>query len=456
MRETLEDTRFRSLATVLSDARIPSEVDVVVVGGGIVGVSTALNLAERGFRVCVCEKGRVAAEQSSRNWGWVRQMGRDPAEMPLAIESLRIWRNLNERFEIETGFRETGISYLCRNARETRNVERWAETGKKFGLAQSMLGPAQISELLPGATPNFSLGLHTASDGRAEPAIAVSAIAKAAIRLGATIVENCAARGIETQRGCVFAAVTEKGLIRCNSVVVAGGVWSRLFLGNLDIDFPQLKILATAARIGDVSGVPDMPVGGGDFAFRRRLDNGFTAALRNTNVAPLVPDSLRLLADFLPAVKRHWHELRLSVGRQFVTELVMPRRWSLDATTPFERFRILDPAPRESLNRKMLKTLRQAFPAFAQARITHAWAGLIEATPDEIPVIDGVDEIPGLYLASGFSGHGFGTGPAAGQLMAQLVARELPCVDPSPFRLSRFGSTGRESSVQASVVARGD
>ena len=88
-------------------------MDVVVIGGGIVGVSTALSLVERGVSVALCEKGLIGAEQSSRNWGWVRQMGRDPAELPLAIESLRLWRGMNERIGGETGFRQAGIAYLC-------------------------------------------------------------------------------------------------------------------------------------------------------------------------------------------------------------------------------------------------------------------------------------------------------------------------------------------------------
>ena len=447
------DMPVGALAPVASDSSAPSEVDVVVVGGGIVGVSTALSMAERGLRVCVCEKGHIAGEQSSRNWGWVRQMGRDPAEMPLAIESLKIWRSFRERYGIDTGYRETGITYLCRNAKDTSKAEGWAETGERFGLLQKVLDKRGIAELLPGAASDFKQGLHTASDGRAEPSIAVPVLAEAAKSLGVVILAGCAVRGIETTGGGVSAAVTENGPIGCASVIVAGGAWSRLFLGNLGVEFPQLKILGSAARIAAVPDAPAMPVGGDDFAFRRRIDGGFTVALRNTNIAPLVPDSLRLFADFLPALKRHWHELRLNIGRQFVTELGMPRRWSLDETTPFERIRTLDPAPRDSLNRKAMTTLHRAFPAFASARITHSWAGLIDATPDELPVIDSVDRYPGLYLASGFSGHGFGTGPAAGLLMAQLVARDNPCVDPGPFRLSRFGSGGRVATVRADIAA---
>src|SRR5215469_1373576 len=98
---------------VESDVALPAQADVVVVGGGIIGVSTAYFLAERGISVVLCEKGHIAGEQSSRNWGWVRKMGRDPRELPLIIESLRLWEGMNERVGTETGFRTTGIVYLC-------------------------------------------------------------------------------------------------------------------------------------------------------------------------------------------------------------------------------------------------------------------------------------------------------------------------------------------------------
>jgi glycine/D-amino acid oxidase-like deaminating enzyme len=111
---------------------------------------------------------------------------------------------------------------------------------------------------------------------------------------GGTILTNCAVRGVETFAGRISGVVTEHGPIRCSNVVLAGGAWSRLFAGNLGIDFPQLKILGTVARVGPVEGVPDMPVGGGNFAFRKRLDGGYSIAMRNANVVPIVPDSFRL------------------------------------------------------------------------------------------------------------------------------------------------------------------
>src|SRR5919205_1104088 len=98
---------------VPSDEKVPAKADVVIIGGGIIGTSTALFLAQRGVSVVLCEKGHIAGEQSSRNWGWVRKTRRDPREIPLVIESLRLWERMNETVEAETGFRTTGIMFAA-------------------------------------------------------------------------------------------------------------------------------------------------------------------------------------------------------------------------------------------------------------------------------------------------------------------------------------------------------
>ncbi len=238
------------------DATLLANVDVVVIGGGIIGISTALTLAERGVSVAVVEKGVVAGEQSARNWGWTRQMGRDPAEIPLTMASLKLWSQMNERTGEETGWRRSGITYLCYNKRDLEIWGGWYEKGKAYGLQSEMLTGPQVEALLPGSSGGLIGGLHTPSDGRAEPTLAAVAMAKAARRAGAHIITQCAARGIEQSAGKVSGVVTEKGRIGCSSVVLAGGVWSRLFAGNLGIDFPQLKVMGTVARVTGARAFP--------------------------------------------------------------------------------------------------------------------------------------------------------------------------------------------------------
>ncbi|MFE0755520.1 NAD(P)/FAD-dependent oxidoreductase [Inquilinus sp. NPDC058860] len=423
---------------VASDAALPARVDVVVVGGGIVGAATALSLAEKGLSVALCEKGRIGGEQSSRNWGWCRKMGRDPSELPLAIESLRLWEGMNARVEAETGFRKSGILYLCETPQDIAQHEAWLEHARQFQLDSRLVDGDEIARLLPGAARRWPAALYTPSDGRAEPQKAAPAIAEAARRRGAAVLTGCAVRGIETTAGRVAGVVTEKGPIACDAVVLAGGAWSRPFCGNMDLAFPQLKILGCVMRTAPLEGGPEEAVGASNFAFRKRLDGGYTIAQRNANLAPIVPDSFRLFFDFLPALRKQRHELRLRIGRRFIEEWRLARRWALDQATPFEQVRVLDPVPDDGILDEGRANLVKAFPAFERMVVQERWAGLVDVTPDAVPVISAVDAVPGFFIASGFSGHGFGIGPGAGRLMADLVAGDAPVVDPAPFRYARF------------------
>ncbi len=423
---------------VHSSDTVPHKTSVVVIGGGIVGTSTALFLAEKGIPVVLCEKGTIGAEQSGRNWGWTRVMGRDPKEIPLGMESLKLWRRMNEITGAETGFRQCGITYLCDTAREVAQYEDWLEQARPFQLDSKLLAPNEIETVLPGSARPFAGGLYTASDGRAEPTKAAPAIAEAARKRGATILTNCAVRGVETKGGRIASVVTERGRIDCDSAVLAGGAWSRLFCGNMNVDLPSLKILGSVFRTQPLEGAPEVSAAGAKFSFRKRLDGGYSIANRGASVSEITPDSFRLFFDFLPSLAKSWGELRLRVGPRFIEEWRIPRRWSLDTVTPFEQIRTLDPMPVESSLAEAREVLGRIFPAFKQMRAAESWGGLIDVTPDAVPVISPVDSVPGFFLATGFSGHGFGIGPGAGKLTADLVAGDTPVVDPTPYRYARF------------------
>jgi len=426
---------------VASDPEQPARTGIVIVGGGIIGVCTALFLAEKGHAVVLCEKGRIGGEQSSRNWGWCRTMGRDEGEIPLALESLRLWRGLNERTGRDTGFRQPGILYLCETEKEVADQEAWLNQARQYQVDAHLLRGGALDAAMPGASASFVAGMHTPTDGRAEPSMAAPAIAEAARAHGAVILTGCAVRGIDLQAGRVAGVVTEKGRIACESVVLAGGAWSRLFCGNAGVDFPQLKVLASVFRTRPLSGAPEITAAGSVFAFRKRLDGGYSIARRNANTAEITPDHFRLLSDFLPRLRANRHEIRLGVGRRSWEELRTKRRWSLDEATPFEAVRVLDPTPKEGILAEARSVLSRVFPAFGKMEVAQSWGGMIDVTPDAVPVIDQVARIPGFFIATGFSGHGFGIGPGAGRLMADLVAGNTPVVDPTPFRLDRFART---------------
>ena len=424
---------------VSSDSDIPKKTTVVVIGGGIIGVATAVELAERGVSVVLVEKGIIAGEQSSRNWGWCRQMGRDPREIPLVLESLKLWGGMNARVGAETGFRQCGIVYLAETEAELAAKEKWyAENAKAFDLDTRLVSGAEADRLQPGSTRKWKGALYTSADGRAEPFIAVPAMARHAQKLGVKIFQNCAVRGVETAAGKVTSVVTEKGMIACEQVVLSGGAWSRRFLHNLGIEFPQLTVVNSVMRTAALDTGLEKTGSGGKFTFRKRLDGGYTITHRHLSVADLLPDSFRLFFQFLPALKLDWTGIRLRLGKRFLDEARLKRRWKFDERSPFEEIRMLDPEPVSSILDEAAASLRDYYPSFQSMQIVERWAGVIDATPDVVPVISSLPKLSGLYLASGFSGHGFGLGPGAGKLMAQLIVGESPCVDPAPFRYSRF------------------
>ena len=423
---------------VVSDEALPKAADVVIIGGGIIGVSAALYLARRRISVAVVEKGRIGGEQSSRNWGWCRTMGRDEREIPLALESLRLWRGMNERVGRDTGFRQPGIAYLCETEKEVAAQEQWLDQARQYQVDAHLLRGAEAAALVPGVAQPFVAALHTPSDGRAEPSQAAPAIAEAARAHGATILTECAVRDIDVQAGRVAGVVTERGRIACDAAVLAGGAWSRLFCGNAGVDLPQLKVLASVFRTAPIAGGPEITGAADVIAWRKRLDGGYTIARRNANVADITPDSFRLLMDYWPTLRANYGEIRLRFGQRFLEEWRTRKRWTPDQVSPFEAVRVLDPKPRAATLAEAQRVLPRWFPAFASMQVTQSWGGMIDVTPDAVPVIGEVERIPGFFIATGFSGHGFGIGPGAGRLMADLVAGGPPVVDPAPFRLERF------------------
>jgi glycine/D-amino acid oxidase-like deaminating enzyme len=433
----------RALDAIETDQDMPARTGVVVIGGGIAGVTTALALAERGVPVTLVEKGRVGAEQSSRNWGWCRTAGRDPAEIPLAVESVRMWAQMAERVGGDVGFQRAGTVYVCQSQREVDDYAAWLETAQTYQVGSRLLDADETAQLLPESGRRWAGCLYTPGDGRAEPQHAVPLMAAAARRLGAVILQGCAARGLDVAAGRVAGVVTERGRIAADAVVLAGGAWSRLFCGNQGVDFPQLKILGSVMRTTRMAG-PELTVGGADFAFRKRADGGYTIAQRNAMQSPIVPDSFRLFRHFAPALAKQRRELKLLFSPSaFAAEWRIPRHWTLDQTTPFEAVRVLDPTPSQANLDRGQANLIRAFPGFAGMQVAETWGGMVDVTPDGVPVISPIAALPGFYLTSGYSGHGFGIGPGAGRLMADLVTGAPPIVDPAPFRFERFAEPAR-------------
>jgi glycine/D-amino acid oxidase-like deaminating enzyme len=423
---------------VRSDAKLPGSADVAIIGGGIIGCSAAYYLARKGHSVAVLEKGRVAGEQSSRNWGWCRQTGRDVREIPLIKESLAIWPGLNAELGAETGFRRTGLLYVTKDAAELGRWERWVEHARQYQLQSRILSAAEVEQMMPGCRDRWIGGLFTATDGRAEPSKAVPAIAEAARRLGVSLHQDCAVRGLEIEGGSVAGVVSERGVVRTRAVLCAAGAWSSLFCRRHGIDLAQLGVRSSVLRTEPAPEVLDLPVSAPSFGMRRRLDGGYTVGMRGSASLDLTPDAFRYMRAFWPAYRSGQVALKLRFGAAFFEAARRGASWALDRPSPFEAVRVLDPVPDDDVLDRALANLKAAYPALAGIKVAERWAGMIDVTPDAIPVISPVEALPGFYIATGFSGHGFGIGPAAGRLAADLVAGDTPLVDPKPFRYARM------------------
>lgn len=418
----------------------PSACDVVVLGGGVVGVMTAWHLAERGLKVVLCEKGRIAGEQSSRNWGWIRQQGRDLGELPIMVESLRIWKSLAQEFGEGLGFRQEGVMYLARTEAEMAGFEDWLTHARAHGLDTVMQTAGQVTDRLKGAAAPWLGGLLTPSDARAEPWVAVPLLAQGAVARGAVIVENCAVRRLDIAAGRVAGVVTEQGRIGCDQVVVAGGAWSSLFLRCEGLNIPQLSVLASVAATEPMPEIFAGNAADDRFAFRRRQDGGYSLAPGASHDFFIGPDAFRNFGIYIPVLKKDFKStvFRPKAPADFPDAWGTRRRWSADMPSPFEQMRVLNPRPNMQALSDVQDTFARAFPALGRPKLTSVWAGMIDTMPDVVPVIDRAPSIPGLVIATGMSGHGFGIGPAIGRVVADLVAGNDTGHDLTRFRFARF------------------
>jgi glycine/D-amino acid oxidase-like deaminating enzyme len=411
------------LGTVTGDTALPARVDAVVIGGGIAGVAAAYFLARKGRSVALVEKGHIAGEQSSRNWGWCRTQNRDRREIPLQLLSMEIWDSLAKDIGDDTGFRRSGLIYATKSEADLAAWSAWIDMAREFQVHNRLLSPAETKALTPGNEQDWIGGVHCPTDGRAEPTMAAPALAAAARALGVTLA----------------GVVTERGRIAAEAVLCAGGAWSSLFCRRHGIDLPQAGIRSTVFA---TTPGPEVTPGGlvtPDFTLSRRFDGSYIVAAQDRGRLEVTPQGMRYARQFWPTFQSRRKSLRIGIGRSFLEgPEAIAGKWAMDRPTPFERNRVFAPPPDTRVAGPALAKVKAAYPALAGLGVGGIWAGWIDMMPDGIPVISPVETLPGFYLATGFSGHGFGIGPGAGRLAADLVAGDPPSVDPTPFRYSRF------------------
>ena len=255
-----------------------------------------------------------------------------------------------------------------------------------------------------------------------------------------TIIEDCAARALDLHGGRVAGVITEKGRIACGRAVVAGGAWSSMFLRNHGVEIPQLAVRGTVAQTAPMPEIFPGAAADGQIAFRRRQDGGYTLAPGSFHELFIGPDALRRVPKFLPQLRKSPFGTKYLpfAPKNYPDAWQAKRRWAADEISPFENMRVLNPAPNMKAVRRLQTHFAAAFPALGIPEIKLAWAGMIDTMPDIVPVIDRIPSIPGLIVATGMSGHGFGIGPGVGRVVADLAADRPVGHDLTRFRFSRF------------------
>ncbi len=418
---------------------LPESADLVVIGGGVIGVCTALFAARKGLRVALVEKGRVAAEQSSRNWGWIRVQGRDLAEIPVAQEAQALWRALDAECGGRLGVAQVGVTYLARTGDEMAGFDGWLRQAGHLGVTSRLLDRAETAALL-GCEGPWLGALHTPTDLKGEPWVAVPELARLAVSEGVTIVEHCAARCLEQQGRRVTAVLTEQGRIACDQVVLAGGAWSGLFLRRHGIDIPLLSVRSTALATGPLPQALSTAAVDDVMAMRPRADGGYTLAPAAYAELYLGRDALRHAWRYLPLALSGEFDVHLRgpAPAGYPDALSTPRAWTAGEESPFERLRILNPPPDPGKVPELKRRFAALYPQMGRVPMQAAWAGMIDVLPDVVPVVDRAEAVPGLIVVTGMCGHGFGAGPGFGRIAADLAAGADPGVDLERFRLSRF------------------
>lgn len=409
----------------------------------------AASIMECDADVVVVERASAPGEQSRKNWGFVRQQGRDPLEMPLVMEANRIWRGLERELGADIEWTQGGNLALAADESRMARFEAWLPVAREFGLETRLLRAGDLGAVVPGLGGRWVGGMHTPGDGHADPEKTTDAFVRAAAAHGAALHLGCAVQGITTHAGAVCGVVTERGEIRTPRVVCAAGAWSARLARTLGLDLPQRWVRGTVARTTPAAPVTACAVWGPGVAFRQRRDGRFTIAAGGALDHDVTLDSLRQVRFFLPNYWKNKSLFRLHVGRPLLRSLAAALPGSEARRRPLVWDRGVDPPPNPAKVRRSLAELQRVLPSLPPLGIAKRWAGYIDAAPDLVPVLGEVPELRGFVLATGFSGHGFAMGPIAGRLVSEVIVDGKPSLDLAGFRFSRFaeGAVGKPRSV---------
>ena len=411
---------------------LPPRADVVVIGGGIVGLAAAYELAEQGMKVCLLDSSEAGSAQSTRNWGFIRQQGRCVEELPLMIEASRMWLKLEARLGCDMDWVQGGNLRLTDNPDRAADYHRWIDTARSFGLDSRVARAEEVQQLLPGFAGKYLMAIFTPSDGQVNPVKAVAGYVRGLRKLGVEIRENHRATAIVTAADQVAGVMTDDGFIGTSNVVLAAGAGSKALLRGVGLEVPLHFVGQTVALTTAVPKLTDACVWTGEIGFRQTRSGGIVLSSGGRGDVKVDLDSLaslaspRRLSQTLPMYWKNREYLRIR-PREVIGAALRTRKNG----GPFKE------VARYSDVAHSLATLTRYFPEL-NCEVSMAWAGTIDGTPDALPVLEGLNQPSGLVIATGMSGHGFGIAPAVGKIVADLITRGSSSFDLSPFELQRF------------------
>jgi sarcosine oxidase subunit beta len=368
--------------------------DVVVIGCGISGAATAYELARNGHKVALLDRYGPAAMASGWTLAGVRQSGRDPAELPLARAAVDIWGTLHEVLDAPTHYRRGGNLRLARTAEEIESLRAIVTEQSAKGLPIELLeGLDAVRAVAPAVAPHIIGASFCPTDGHADPHATVAAFVAAAERAGATLRFGEEATEIEVTEGRVTAVITTREHIPTGKVVLAAGIFGNDLLRPLGLEVPLNVRLVTVVRTQPVAPVLEQVIGvaNAESAGRQEVTGRFR---------------------FTSGID-HWNGVVEYGARPRV------RPTTADVAHTIGSFTTL-------------------IPVAAEAEIDEIWGGLIDQTPDALPVLQHPGDPQGLVIAMGFSGHGFCLGPITGKIAAALVEGRDPGLPLAPFTIERF------------------
>lgn len=413
--------------------RLVDRWDCIVIGGGIVGCAAAYYLSKIGIKSLIIEADGIASAQSGRNLGFIRQQGRDFREVPLAIEANAIWRTIEAELGRPVGWMQHGNVALAGNAELAATFESWTKRAREFDLDTRMIGAGELARLVPEMKGDFLGGMYTPSDGKADPVLATRAFFDAARQNGADAAIGSAVDEIVTSGGQVEGVRIGSMFLKSKTVICAAGAGTSRLLRKLGLLFPQDCIRATVLRTERTTTRLDVGIWALGIGVRQSRDGSIHMSNAGGEYDVRL-DSLRYARWFWRPLKEKGSHIHLNFlglpGR-----LINRRSYFSVADMPPSRAR---PKPSRRFAARAIDEFRQMFPALADLRILSAWAGYIENTPDLIPAVGPTKVARGLLVASGFSGHGFCPGPAAGKALAAMAAGQNAPASLGPLSPDRF------------------